>query len=407
MFMYLQNTIKRWLDSKRQDISDRVRVEYRLLCSGELYNSTGVYTDWRKSMPSRIILTNMAQLFVTSQPFDRYPQELAFTFDCYRTEDSAERISVHYRPDEGVAEEFTDLLSLLARRLICVFRKIYEYQYDKEMLGGAPQYWPFPIHDTKSPKVWPRGHATLIYDGKDRPRFESDMPPPVGVDVGKLKQFLKVFAALEETVVENFINATRLYKTALTFIEDEPAIAYLQLIFCIETVANFAYRDFVPDKTTQIEAKRNVKDLATKYGLKISQAQELALVACKGIPWAKQKFIKFILDHTDDSLFRQDDTLFNLPTSMTPNKEDFEKSLAEIYRMRAKAGHEGQPFPPQVGMGRDGWISVFAVTQWYRDFQQTGKGFVLPPATWFERVVNLALLTYIEKLTGVDKIAAV
>jgi len=231
------------------------------------------------------------------------------------------------------------------------------------------------------------------------------MPPPVAVDTAKLTQSLKAFSSLDEALAENFISAARLYKTSLTFIEDEPEITYLHLIFAIETVANIFYKDFVPDEVKQLETKRTVKELAQKYGLTEPQAKEVTLEACKGISWAKDKFIKFILEYTDDSIFTEEDSLFNFPISMAPSKQNFEKSLADIYRMRSKAGHEGQPFPPQVGLGTQPTVSIHAMTQFQRDFKKTGTGFIVPPAAWFERVANLALLTYVGRLTKVTKIA--
>jgi hypothetical protein len=352
-----------------------------------------------------VILSGLPGLFVTNDPFNPYPQELSFTFDSHAIEDSDPDSTDIYRNDQEVAEEFAALLSVLTRRLICVFCKISEYYHNKEMVHGLPQHWPHQVYNTTTPRVWSTKPATLIYDGKDRPKIKSHMPPPVAVNTAKLTQFLKAFASLDEAAAENFISASRLYKTALTFIEDEPEIAYLHLIFAIETVANFVYQDFVPDEAKQIETKKNVKELARKYRLSEAHAKELALEACKGISWAKDKFIKFILEHTHDSIFTEEDTLFNLPTSIIPNKQNFERSLAEIYRMRGKAGHKGQPFPPQVGLGTKPTVSIHAMTQWHRDFKKTGAGFIVPPAPWFERVVNLALLTYVGRLTKVTKIA--
>jgi len=408
---HLHSAIQKWTDPQNQNLSKQKHVEYRLLCSGELYNFGACcpphYIDYWRNPFLRLILDGLPGLFVTNEPHSPYPQELSFTFDCYVIEDSSNGSSVIYHNDQEVAEEFTALFSVLTRRLVCVFCKISEYNYNKEATCGLPQYWPHQVYNASTPRVWSKKSATLIYDGQERPKIESHMPPPVGIDTSRLKKFLKKFASLNEAVAKNFISASRLYKTALTFIEDESAIAYLHLIFCIETIANFVYSDFIPDRATQIRTKNNVKKLAMRRGLEEPPAEDIAVEACKGIPWAKKKFVKFIVEHTNDSLFTKEDSLFNLPILFAPKKQNFEDSLDEIYKMRSNAGHRGQTFPPQVGLGTQPNVSIFAMTQFERDFKKTGTGFVVPPATWFERVVNLALLTYIEKLTGVDKIAVV
>jgi len=234
---HLYNALQKWFDPKSKNISEKVRVEYRLLCSGELYNLSACcppyYIDYWRSPFLRLILDGLPGLFVTNEPHCNYPQELSFTFDCYMIEDSSDGSSVIYNNDQEIAEELVALISILTRRLVCVFCKISEYNYNKEKMHRLPQYWPHQVYNVANPRIWSVKPATLIYDGQDRPKIKSHMPPPVAVDTAKLTQFLKSFASLDEAVAENFISAARLYKTALTFIEDEPEIAYLHLIFAI------------------------------------------------------------------------------------------------------------------------------------------------------------------------------
>jgi hypothetical protein len=56
--------------------SDGVEVEYRLACSGELYNRKVLTADHRKGDITRVLLRSPIELFVASQPFSDYPQEL-------------------------------------------------------------------------------------------------------------------------------------------------------------------------------------------------------------------------------------------------------------------------------------------------------------------------------------------
>src|SRR5215831_17917274 len=62
---------------------EAVEVEYRLACSGELYDRRVVTADWRKSDITRVLLREPFELFVASHPFDDYPQELCARLKLY------------------------------------------------------------------------------------------------------------------------------------------------------------------------------------------------------------------------------------------------------------------------------------------------------------------------------------
>jgi hypothetical protein len=65
----------RFLQNSSSQVTDAVDIEYRLACSGELYNLRVQTLDWRKSEATRILLKTPVE-FVISQPFANYPQEL-------------------------------------------------------------------------------------------------------------------------------------------------------------------------------------------------------------------------------------------------------------------------------------------------------------------------------------------
>src|SRR5947209_20362151 len=88
-------------------------VEYRLLCSGELY-LPNLIGDWRKSDGARLLLRNPVQLMVASQPYDHYPQELVLQF---------QKPSLGVS-DAEVANDLAALLTLLCRRLVTVLSKV-------------------------------------------------------------------------------------------------------------------------------------------------------------------------------------------------------------------------------------------------------------------------------------------
>jgi hypothetical protein len=112
--------------------------------------------------------------------------------------------------------------------------------------------------------------------------------------------------------------------------------------------------------------------------------------ACKGIPWASRKFVKFILDNTTDHLWSDDD-LFKCLPHFLPVKADYETVLSNLYATRSKLVHGGRPFPPSSGIGGGPSIPTKALI----DYDFTSKPF--PPVVWFERVVNHALSEFIKR----------
>ena len=77
--MYVLDMLNGWNSVKLDD--NRASFEYRLLCSGALYNSTIRTSDWRKSDATRPLVRSPFTLDVCSHPFEEYPQELCLRFD--------------------------------------------------------------------------------------------------------------------------------------------------------------------------------------------------------------------------------------------------------------------------------------------------------------------------------------
>jgi hypothetical protein len=62
---------------------EAVDIEYRLACSGELFNRKVITGDWRKSDITRVLLRTPLELFVNSQPFDAYDRtDLLYQVEC-------------------------------------------------------------------------------------------------------------------------------------------------------------------------------------------------------------------------------------------------------------------------------------------------------------------------------------
>src|SRR5262249_41598581 len=119
-------------------------VEYRLACSGQLYNRRVLTADWTKEPAARVLLRKPVELFVASQPFDDYPQELCARLKVYYVEETRRptnsesgvpvtqsKLSI---PGDEIIEDLCAILTLLSRRLISVVGKIRERRSESESI---------------------------------------------------------------------------------------------------------------------------------------------------------------------------------------------------------------------------------------------------------------------------------
>lgn len=379
--------------------NDVITCEYRLLCSGELYNGDVETLDWRKSTLCRLLLNSPFTVFVASDPREaNYPQELALRFTTHMVTEEHEytyKTSYSYYPDEEIAKDIAALLCLFCRRLITVCAKVREihpkqYENEPEVLQDLP------VDFIKSLKIvsWKRHLSTVIYGPNGIEGIEDYNPQPKALSPQKLK---KLFLALPDLpYAESIIHSARLYALSLEQIYQGTDIAYQLLISSIETIANEVYRSYAPTKSDVVKAKKNVADLALKLGLSKEKADRLATEACKGISWHARKFSKFLTENTDGELWTKDD-LFKLPDFVLPNKNNFESVIDEIYKERAKASHSGYSYPASASIVPGPRISAKALFD--TDISQNP----FPPVAWFERVVNNAIRGFMERAIGASE----
>jgi len=359
-----------------------VEVEYRLACSGELYNRNVQTGDWRKSDASRILLRTPFELFVASHPFEDYPQELCARLVLTYATESEQLFTRTFLPDKDVIEDICSLLSLLSRRLIAPVAKIRErHTTEIAALGSYGTDVPIPIMVQSHVASWKKRPATVITSIQQQQIINND-PPPVGVDDDALSELLTKLPTIKSA--EKIVHAARLYRTALESIESRPDIAYQLLISAVETLAAVALEGYSPDEAQKINIKANVKKQAKKYGLTEEQANDLALLACQGIPWTKLKFIKFLVDRVPLMSLAEIDRLFFLPEHLCPPLEDLEKTFKAIYDARSSSLHSGSALPHSIAVGTSPWIETSNLPL------NPLEPVDVPPVAWFERVVSLA-----------------
>lgn len=378
------------------EIYSPIEVEYRLACSGELYNRKVKTFDWRKSDAARILSRAPLELFVSSQPFSAYPQELCARLTLnYVTEHKATggvSATVTFLPDEDVIEDLCSMLSLLARRLISPVGKTRERRSaEPSSLGSYISDTPVPVLPFPQVIAWAQRPIT-IFTSLESQRFVDNSLPPVGVDPEALSQLLLKLPSIPGA--ESIVYASRLYRAALEVIESRPDIAYLLLISTVESLADVALRDYEPCESDKAKTKMNVSKLARELGLDDEKASQLAVEACRSERWLQKKFKKFLLDRLPLDELALRDRVFPMPQNLCPPGNEVSMVLGRVYKARSANLHRGLPFPKSVGIGTTAWIKPSLLP--------IESPLEIPPVPWFERVVSLAARKYLFEQTSIN-----
>jgi hypothetical protein len=367
---------------------DPLTMEFRLLCSGVIYNGNVMTTDWTKSDVVRRILSKPFSLIATSRPIDEYPQELTLYITVPLITEKDGAVIVTSYPDEAIAQDLAAILSVLLRRLVSVSVKASLSTRKDDVIPHAENgVVPLPILSTADQVSWPRHPLGILRYGDGTIKVEDYNPRPKGVDAKQLAALLEQLPKAPHSSA--WVSATRLYAQALPLLGRAPDIAYQLLISAIETIASSALRDYVPSRGDMVQIKGEVISLSKKLGLTEEQGADLAVAACAGNSWVSRKFRYFIMAMTDDSLWEPDE-LFQLATEFSPHRDEFEKTLKNIYNSRSSALHEGKEWQDTIRLG---WGPMMPAK--VLPLLLAGR-FKVPPVVWFERVVNLALNRYLE-----------
>lgn len=389
--MYILDLFKQ-SNSDAPEALDGAAFEYRLLCSGELYNANVITADWRKSDVTRSLVSGPFLLSVCSHPFDDYPQELSLRFKTTMVAETKGRTTSMFYADEEIARDLSSILSLLLRRLIRVaakVREIHPRHYDREPDYLLDNSIDFVNRITRN--YWARKPATIVYGAKGIHDIIDYNPPPLGVVPQDLLNLLTTLAS--SPCAESLVLAARLYSQALRQIEHEADLAYQSLISCVETIANEALHDYQPEETEMVMAKKSVFDKAAELGLGQEQCRAIAIEACSGMAWATRKFTKFLVENAGKDLWEKDD-LFQLDPLFCPKQGELQSAIRSVYKARGGATHGGRPYPPSIAIGIGPTVPVGAFLDLDLD---PGNATLkpIPPIVWFERLVNSAILNFI------------
>ena len=363
--------------------------DYRLVCSGDLYNADVQTLDWKKSDACRILLTHPFRLVVANSRYVRahsVPREIELTFRCSLVQLKHLRASSLFHPHQEIASDVAAILTLLCRRLITVAGAVRVTVHDDGVIEQMRQC-PLPLLGTGMPSHWPSQPAILIY-GEDGIKDIKDYnPPPKPVSGKFLSDFFQRIVGMAEA--QRVVLAARLYWTALQSIHTGPDVAYLMLAFAVDTLASKGNFDVPEEK--KVSVKSCVRDRAIDLGLSEQQARDLAVEACAGMNWQKDRFVDFLARHVLDTneLWEEEDDLFHMGNCPLPQRKTFEEAVKCVFDARSAFVHTGHPYPVSIQVGLTPYIPVQAIP-----VIMSGE-MPLPPVAWFERVVNIAMRTFI------------
>lgn len=218
-------------------------------------------------------------------------------------------------------------------------------------------------------------------------------------DLGELPEYLSLVEGLDNKYHQNFILAVRLYHRAILLIEEEPDMAYLNLVSAIEILC----RNYPIDEIKLSDLDEKLSKLVSsveKEGLR-GEIEQTILKNEKFTHLIARRFNKFIVNHVEEDFWREE----NKSGKGLIKKEDLPELLKRIYVQRSRTLHSGEPFPrdifeppfilfwetPMMESEIDPSESVSAGERKWEP-----KDFI-PYPHFFERLVNHVLKTFLMK----------
>ncbi len=371
--------------------------EFRLLCSGTLYNGRVQASDWTKSIKCRDLLSTPVTLFVASASSDEYPQELMLRIKVSYTRKEYPHpngnTTIIFYPHSEVANDLAALLTLLLRRLVTVYTQVNCAPTEGGLasLGVTLDALPVPVSRFTSGGAW-RSRPPIFINHPDRPtQIVGYSVAPLGVDTDWLAQVLNALPSMSGA--PTIIGCARLYAQAMQIIEDRPNIAYQLFIAAAEALSGIAMADYQPTDDEKVEMKTNIRKRAQQLGVSDAGARELAILATAGDRWSGRRFRECLKRYTDDTIWTKDDVFIQID-EILPKPDKLDAALKDIYKRRGAVLHSAQDLPLTAALGTSSEIPVTAMGE-------IRSGDAFPPVTWFERVVQKSIVTYLEKMLGI------
>lgn len=363
-------------DTLPEDSSKRVSVEYNLLSWRELYDKSIITADRYSSGAGEWVIQSSKKFYqvtVLTRPFYVIPQRLCLSFDCFTKEETINSEGGQFissdQPIDQVALEFSVLLSVFAREPIIPL--------------GIRRVSDKPTH-AEPHEIYPRGI--------DR----NAPPPPFGINSPEFITILKGFSTATDSQSQAILGAAKFYHAGLSLLTFDRSVAYTSLVSAIECLAGFYYKnlEFKFEDVQKFQKANKVlhKIEALEDGADLVADLKSELLRTER--FLSKKFVNFLVKFTPKDSWTIRDEIYDYENVFPAlNQSNFEKCLKLIYNHRSKYLHGGQPFPIYVEFGirrthpSDMMGELFGIR---------GKDKYLPPFSWFERLVHLAIIEFMK-----------
>ena len=204
----------------------------------------------------------------------------------------------------------------------------------------------------------------------------------------ELNDWLKAVEGLNKNAHQKFILSIRLYKEAILLIENQPDLAYLNLVSAIEVLCKEqdiedVKLDILDRKLSRIVNKIEDDNLRSKIEIYILNRER----------FIGRRFVAFILDNIEESFWCDE----GRPEEGQINIDELPELLKRIYNQRSKFLHDGEPFPPMVfspPYKRAEMDISLSTTIGDRKWEREEY---IPNPHFFERLVNHVLKTFLVK----------
>lgn len=265
-----------------------------------------------------------------------------------------------YYHEGGIAEELVALASLFLRRRL--------------KLGSIVRLNDTPTRLSMKHLTSSRTIDDQLIDGKS--------------NLADLAKWLNLTEGLDSNYHQKFILAVRLYHQALILIEEQPDMAYLNLVSAIEVLCKNT--DIGEVKLSDLD-----KTLSTVVGSVKDEGlrNKIEQAILKRERFHSRRFVSFILNHIEKDFWDNE----KRPQHGKITSKELPDLLRRIYRQRSRTLHDGEPFPPTIFTHP--WRE--AEIDFSRGIMVGGRKWepkdFIPYPHFFERLVNHVLKTFLKK----------
>jgi len=204
-----------------------------------------------------------------------------------------------------------------------------------------------------------------------------------------LTDWFQLTEGLNRIYHQRFILATKFYHRALSLIDDQPDMAYIDLVSAIETLS----RDFDIGNVTIADLNNQKLE---KYVSAIDDAglrSNIEKVIVKAYSFSKRRFKDFILDYTEETFWADQ----KRPVHGKIKCEELASLLGRIYDQRSKTLHNGEPFPAYIFSIPINGEEISSSLGISKGEKRWDTKYFIPYPHFFERLVNHVLKTFLRR----------